>query len=41
MLLLLEFDEIAAVSGEDAMKPFQIEFLTAATWAHPARLAGF
>jgi len=28
MLLLLEFDEIAAVSGEDAMKPFHnIELL--------------
>jgi hypothetical protein len=41
MVLLLEFDKIAAVSGEEAKKPFQIEILTAATWAHPARLAGF
>jgi hypothetical protein len=41
MVLLLEFDKIAAVSGVEAIKPFQIEFLTAATWAHPARLVGF
>jgi hypothetical protein len=37
----LELDKIAAVSGEDTKKPFQIEILTAATWADPAPLAGF
>jgi hypothetical protein len=41
MVLLLEFDKVAAVHGEEAKKPFQIEILTSATRAHPARLAGF
>jgi len=37
----LEFDKIASNNTEDTKKPFQIEFLTGATWGHPARLAVF
>jgi hypothetical protein len=40
-VFLLEFDKIAAVTGEDATKLFQIEFLATATRAHPARLSDF